>query len=88
MNIDEARGKECYKTLNVLRNATDEEILAAYNRCIAVAHPDTGGSHSEAMRVNQAKDVLLDPKKRAAYNTVSDRYDLDINSIRHFPDTN
>ena len=52
MNLQEARGKECYKTLNVLRGATDEEILAAYERCISVAHPDTGGSHDEAMRVN------------------------------------
>ena len=74
MNLEEARTKECYKTLNILRNATDEEVLAAYNRCISVAHPDMGGSHDEARRVNQAKDILLDPKKLALYNTVSHRY--------------
>ena len=52
MDLEEARSKECYKTLNILRGASNEEILAAYNRCISVAHPDTGGSHDEAMRVN------------------------------------
>ena len=36
-----------------------------------MAHPDAGGSHDEAMRVIQAKEILLDPKKRAAYHTVS-----------------
>ena len=57
--------------MNILKNASKEEILAAYERCISVAHPDAGGSHDEAMRVIQAKEILLDPKKRAAYNTVS-----------------
>ena len=57
--------------MNLLKDCSDADIKKAYKNVIAIAHPDHGGSAEHAMKVNTAKLVLLDTKKRADYNKVS-----------------
>lgn len=58
-----------YQTLGVARDATPEEIKAAYRRCSSTAHPDKEGGSVERMQaVNRANDVLSDPTRRAQYD--------------------
>lgn len=62
-------GADPYETLGVSRTSGEEEILAAYKRRMRAAHPDraTGGEQF-AKLLNVAKDILLDPKLRSAYD--------------------
>lgn len=50
---------EAYQILGLQPNASDEEIQAAYRRLIQRVHPDQGGSAYLAVRLNQARKVLL-----------------------------
>jgi curved DNA-binding protein CbpA len=57
-----------YKILGVAREASDEEIRFAYRRRSSECHPDKGGNTEEMAAINEARDVLLDPERRAAYD--------------------
>lgn len=61
-----------YETLNVARDADEETIRSAGRRARGQCHPDrAGGGESDEDRiraVNEAMDVLLDPKLREAYD--------------------
>jgi len=62
-----------YEILGVSRNATLEEIKAAYRKQALKWHPDRNKSPEATERfkeINKAFEVLSDPKKRAIY----DRY--------------
>ncbi len=50
---------EALDVLGLRDPVSDEEIRAAWLRLMRVAHPDGGGSDWLAVRINQAKDVLL-----------------------------
>lgn len=56
---DEAADAEAHKILGVSPGANAQEIRAAYRAKMARAHPDRGGSHSEAARLTAARDRLL-----------------------------
>lgn len=64
--------KDYYDTLNVARNATDEEIKKSYRKLAMKYHPDRnqGGEDTEAKfkEVKEAYEMLSDPDKRAAYD--------------------
>lgn len=45
--------------LELGEGASAAEIHAAYRRLIKTHHPDHGGSHARAARINQAKDALV-----------------------------
>lgn len=66
--------KDYYEILGVSRNATDEEIKAAYRRLAKIYHPDVAENKQEAEKkfkeINEAYQVLSDPEKRKIY----DRY--------------
>jgi molecular chaperone DnaJ len=66
--------EDYYTILGVPRNAKDAEIKKAYRRLARKNHPDVnpGDKHAEERfkRMQEAYDVLSDPKKRAMY----DRY--------------
>ena len=59
-----------YEILQVHSTAHQEVIKRAYRTVIGLlqAHPDLGGSHEDAVRVNEAYKVLSNPEMRKAYD--------------------
>jgi curved DNA-binding protein CbpA len=58
-----------YVTLQVAATATTDDIKRAHRALIRECHPDkVTGDHDRATRLNHARDVLLDPDQRAAYD--------------------
>lgn len=59
-----------YRTLGVRRDATQEEIKAAFRKAALLAHPDTssGGEAETFRRVHAAYGVLRDEAKRRRYD--------------------
>ncbi len=65
-------GESYYEILNVRPDAQPDEITAAYRRLAKILHPDVCESQDaeELFKVvNEAYQVLKDPKKRAEYDT-------------------
>ncbi len=68
-----ATKEDFYKILNVERNASDAEIKKSYRSLAMKHHPDRNKDNPEAAEakfkeINQAYEVLSDPKKRSAYD--------------------
>jgi hypothetical protein len=63
---------DLYEELGVARDATREEIAAAYRARAKALHPDTRPAHADAAdrfaRVGAAYRVLSDPDERARYD--------------------
>lgn len=60
---------DLYAALGIARDASQEEIKAAYRRAARAAHPDReGGSTAQMQSVNQAFEVLSDPERRKHYD--------------------
>jgi curved DNA-binding protein len=61
-----------YKILGVNKNATQDEIKAAYRKLARKHHPDLNPNDKEAnkkfQQVNEANEVLSDPEKRKKYD--------------------
>jgi curved DNA-binding protein CbpA len=58
-----------YDALRLPRNASMEEVRAAYRRLAREHHPDRAGANGETMaRINQAYGVLSNPERRARYD--------------------
>lgn len=65
----EPKGDLYTVVLGVAETATPEEIKRAHRVAIKSLHPDRpGGDAARAAVLNHARDVLLDPKQRAAYD--------------------
>lgn len=63
--------KDYYSVLGVDKNASDDEIKSAYRRLAKKYHPDLNKTPEAAEKfkdINEAYEVLGDPKKRANYD--------------------
>ena len=64
--------KNYYKILGVPADATSDQIKIAYRKLARKYHPDLNAKDKDANRkfqeVNEANEVLSDPKKRKAYD--------------------
>lgn len=62
--------RDYYRVLQVARHADQAVIKAAYYTQLKIMkkHPDLGGSHEEALLLNEAYEVLSDPVKRREYD--------------------
>jgi DnaJ-class molecular chaperone len=57
-----------YKTLDVARTATPDEIKKAYRKLASQHHPDKGGNTVKFQELQTAYDTLSDPAQRAEYD--------------------
>lgn len=60
--------KDYYKTLNINRNATQDEIKKAFRKLSKTHHPDKGGDENTFKELSEAYDTLGDGGKRADYD--------------------
>ena len=56
-----------YELLELLPDATDEDIKKAFRKQSIRHHPDKGGDAEVSKQLNEAKDILLDKDLRAVY---------------------
>ena len=68
--------KNYYETLGVSKDATADDIKKAYRTLVKKYHPDLHPNDPEAAEkfkeINEANEVLSDPKKRQNYDTFGD----------------
>ena len=58
-----------YEIFNISENATDEQIDKAWRELSSIYHSDkTGKSDNDLKLINHIRDVLKNPKKRAAHD--------------------
>ena len=63
--------KDYYQVLEIPRTASEEDVKQAYRRLARKYHPDVSKEKDAEQRfkdLNEAHDVLKDPKKRALYD--------------------
>ncbi|KAF8558193.1 DnaJ-domain-containing protein [Imleria badia] len=69
-------GKDYYKTLDVPRSATDDDIKRAYKKMALKWHPDRNQGSEEASRkfkeISEAFEVLSDKNKRTVYDQLGE----------------
>ena len=56
---DELDEEEALKVLGLEKDASKQDIIAAHRRLIQKVHPDRGGTTYLAIRINEAKALLL-----------------------------
>ena len=59
---------EYYKILGLDKSASPQDIKEAYKRLIMRLHPDKGGDPVIFKEIQNAYEVLSDPKKRKIYD--------------------
>ena len=67
-----------YKTLGVERNATTDQIKAAYRKLARKHHPDLNPNDEKAKQsfqaINEANEVLSDPESRKKYDKYGEQW--------------
>lgn len=76
------RDLDLYAVLRVRADASEDEIRRAYRRGALACHPDKHPNDKQAAErfvlLTQARDILLDPQLRAAYDGLRRRHEPDI----------
>ena len=65
--------RDYYEILGLSRTCTREEINVSFRRLARQYHPDVStdpDAENKFKEINEAKDVLLDDQKRAAYGPI------------------
>ncbi len=57
-----------YKTLGIKKGSSGDEIKRAYRKLAHEHHPDKGGDPEKFKAINEAYQVLSDPRKKAQYD--------------------
>ena len=60
--------KDYYKTLNINRNSSQDEIKKAFRTLSKQHHPDKGGDESVFKGLSEAYDTLSNPEKKQKYD--------------------
>jgi curved DNA-binding protein len=60
--------RDPYQILGVNKDASQEEIKAAYRKLAKKYHPDLGGDPEKFKEINEANDILSDPNKKAQFD--------------------
>ncbi len=63
-----ASKRNYYEVLGVDKSASADEIKKAFRKLAQKHHPDAGGNEDTFKEINEAYEVLSDPKKRAQYD--------------------
>ena len=69
--------QDYYKTLDVPRDATKEQIGKAYKKLARKLHPDVNkekDAEDKFKQLNEANEVLSDPEKRAKYDELGENW--------------
>jgi molecular chaperone DnaJ len=67
--------KDPYTTLGVARNASEDDIKKAYRKLAHQHHPDkAGGDEAKFKEINEAYQILSDPKKRSNFDNFGYAY--------------
>ncbi len=67
--------KDYYTTLGVPRTASQDDVKKAYRKLAHEYHPDKkGGDETKFKEINEAYQVLSDPKKRSNYDNFGFAY--------------
>ncbi len=69
--------KDYYKILGVAKTADDAEIKKAYRKLARKYHPDVSkepAAEARMKEINEAREVLSDVEKRAAYDSLGSRH--------------
>jgi DnaJ-class molecular chaperone len=71
--VERVPGVQHYKTLGVAQSATPKQITDAFRAAARTQHSDRGAKGDAGMQaLTAARDVLLDPRRRAAYDAAGD----------------
>ena len=81
--------RNLYRVLHVQTDAPTEVIRSSWRTLLGRLrlHPDFGGSHAQAVLVNQAWEVLGDAQRRAAYDASLQQDGRDAPALRAEPAT-
>src|SRR3989338_8455421 len=60
--------KDYYSVLGVQKGSSDDELKKAFRKLALEHHPDRGGNAEKFKEINEAYQVLSDPKKRQVYD--------------------
>lgn len=61
-----------YDLLEIKKDATEAEIKKAFKRMAMRHHSDRGGDAEMFNKITKARDILLDPERRARYDETGD----------------
>ena len=60
--------KDYYKTLNINRDSSQDDIKKAFRKLSKQYHPDKGGNEDKFKEISEAYDTLSNPDKKRRYD--------------------